>query len=89
MEGKLRQVSKKVLECEGIFCGKFCVGRGQYLPCQRVWCGGCYVENPKDEFPKSGKRSGRNWEGELKGRYEKGRMRDHLHTHFQCYLFHS
>ena len=39
----------------GIFCGNFYVGRGQYPPFQRVWYGGCYVDHPKDGFPKSGK----------------------------------
>ena len=46
---------KKVVKGADMFCGHFCVGRGQYPPCKMVWCGGCYVKHPKYELPKSGK----------------------------------
>ena len=62
------------MEGAGIFCGNFCVGHVQYPSCQMVWCGGCYVEHPKDDLLNSGKESGGDWEGELEGRYEKGVM---------------
>ena len=68
MEGNLQQVLKEGSERCGIFCGNFYVGRGQYPPCQRVWCGVCYVKQPKDDFPKSGKESRGDRKGELEGR---------------------
>ena len=59
--GSCAKCRKKVEKCVGIFCGNFCVGRGQYPLFQRVWCRGCYVEHPEDEFNKSGKDSGGDW----------------------------
>ena len=53
---------KKVVKGGGIFCGNFCVGCGQYPPCQMLWCGGCYVTHPKYDFHKSWKQSGGDWE---------------------------
>ena len=88
MEGNLQQVLKEGSERCGIFCGNFYVGRGQYPPCQRVWCGVCYVKQPKDDFPKSGKESRGYWKGELEGRYEKGRMGYQFLTNVQCFLYH-
>ena len=44
---------KKVVKDVGIICRDFYVGRGQYPPCHRMWCGICYVEQPKDYLPKS------------------------------------
>ena len=60
--GNCDKCRKKVMKGAGIFCGIFYVGRGKYPPCQRVWCGGCYVEHPKYDFPKSGKESVGYWE---------------------------
>ena len=48
----------KVVKGAGIFLGNVYVGSGQYPPRQRVLCVGCYVKHPKDDFPKSGKKSG-------------------------------
>ena len=79
---------KKVMRGSGIFCGNLYVWCRQYTQCQRVWCGGCYIEHPKDDFPKSGKELEGYWEGELEGRYEKSRTGDNLITHFQCDLCH-
>ena len=79
---------KKVVKSAEIFCGKFCVGRGQDPPCQRVWCVGCYVEHTKDDLLKSGKEYGGDWEGELEGRHEKGKTGNHMLMHFQCDLCH-
>ena len=84
MEGKLQKVSEEGIERCGDILRKFFVGRRQYPPCQMVWCGGCYVEHPNDDFPNSGKDSGGDWEGELEGRYGKGRMGYHMLTIFQC-----
>ena len=53
-----------------------------------VWCGGCYLKHPKDDFPKSGKLSGGDWKGELEGIYEKGRTGYQTLTNFQCDLCH-
>ena len=53
-----------------------------------VWCRGFYVQHPKDDFPNYGKESVGDWEGELEGRYEKGRTGYHTLTHFQCDLCH-
>ena len=59
--GKFNNCQKKVVNVVGVICGNFCVGRGQYPLFQRVWCRGCYVEHPEDEFNKSGKESGGDW----------------------------
>ena len=72
----------------GIFCGNLYVGCGKYPPFHRVWYGGCYVEHPKDDFPKSGKESGGDWKGDLEGIYEKGRMGYCMLTYFQYDLCH-
>ena len=61
----------------GIFCVNVCVGCRQYPPCDMVWCGGCYVKNPKDDSPKYGKYYVGYWEGELDGGYEEGISHDH------------
>ena len=50
-----------------MFCGNFYLGRGQYPPCQIVWCGFFNAKQLKDEFPKSGKYSGGDWEVYLEG----------------------
>ena len=60
---------KKVVKGAGIFCGNFYLRRGQYPPFQRVWYGGCYVEHPKYDLPKSGKEYVGHQEVELEGRY--------------------
>ena len=86
--GSCDKCQKKLVRGAGIFCEKIYVGRGQYPPCQIVLCRGCYAEHPKDDFSKSGKESGGYWEGELEGRYEKGRTGYYLSTHFQCDLCH-
>ena len=67
--GRCDKCWKKLVKDSGIFCGNFYVGRVQCPPFQRVWCGGCYVEHPKDDFPKSGIESRGDWKGELEGRY--------------------
>ena len=35
----------------GIFCANFCVGRDNFPPCQKAWCGVCYKEAPGCKFP--------------------------------------
>ena len=43
--GRCDKCQKNIVKGAGIFCGNFFVGRRQYPPCHRVWCGGCYIEH--------------------------------------------
>ena len=84
MGGICDKCRKKVVKGAGIFCGFFCVGRGKYPPRKRVWCGGCYVEYLKYDFPKYGKESVVDWEGELEGRYKKQSTGYNMLHYFKC-----
>ena len=58
MEGKLRQVPEKASESRGDILWVFYIKRGQYPPFQMMWYGGCYIEYPENDLPKSGIESG-------------------------------
>ena len=49
---------KKLVRGVGVFCVNVCTGRGKYSPLRIMWCGGCYKDNPRDEFLKSSNESG-------------------------------
>ena len=53
---------KKLVVSVGIICRILCIGKGQYPTFQIIWCGGFYVEKPRDDFPKSGKYPRVDWE---------------------------
>ena len=57
-EGSYKKFWKKLVGGAGIFCLNFCTRRGQFYPCQMMWCGGCYKEHGNDTFPKTGKKYG-------------------------------
>ena len=40
-----------ILDGGGIFCANFSSKRGDWIACQKVWCGHCYVPLDDKEFP--------------------------------------
>ena len=53
-----------------------------------MWCRGCYTDHHKDDFPNSGKETGRYWEEELEIRSEKLKSGDHILMYLQRDLCH-
>jgi hypothetical protein len=80
-----------ILNGGGIFCANFSSKQGDWMPCQKVWCGPCYVPLDDKEFPIAKPMDEDGVEvvdPEDKKRYVVGHAGDNLVTPFQCDLCH-
>jgi hypothetical protein len=50
-ESALRELPTYISYRKGIFCANFLASRGNWVPCQKAWCGNCYTPLEGGRFP--------------------------------------
>ena len=86
-EGYCVKCRKVVRQPSGLFCGNFGHSRGSCTPCQRVWCGRCYIADSSVQFhiQKAENDEGVEWKRKSRSeRFIVGINGAHLIQPFQC-----